>query len=102
MGLPDEREEDMLETLKVMKVVSTDILDVSSFVPLPGGRMYDSLSAAEKEIDWSRVGFKSFDNYFSKCVSHETLRKNLREAFQIADDLRMKTYIRHKASVAAT
>jgi anaerobic magnesium-protoporphyrin IX monomethyl ester cyclase len=101
MGLPDESEEDMQETIKVMKMVTTDILDVSSFVPLPGGRLYDSLSDEEKAIDWSRVGFKSFDNYFSRRVSRATLLRNLKEAFQIADDLRRKTYLRHKASVAA-
>jgi anaerobic magnesium-protoporphyrin IX monomethyl ester cyclase len=98
IGLPDEREEDMQETLRVMKVVTTDILDVSSFVPLPGANLYNSMSVEEKTIDWSRVGYKSFDNYFSRCVPRETLLRHLKEAFQIADDLRRKTYLRQKGA----
>ena len=92
----------MKDTLKVMRMVKTDILDVSSFVPLPGGRLYDGLSDGEKTIDWSKVGFKSFNNHFSKRVPQEVLNKYLRDAFQIADDLRKQTFIRHSASVAAT
>jgi radical SAM superfamily enzyme YgiQ (UPF0313 family) len=98
-GLPDESKEDMDATLKVMKSIKTDIFDISSFVPLPGGRLFDTLTEEEKNIDWSKVGFKSFNNYFSRRVSHEELKAFLSDAFQIADDLRKKTYLRHQANL---
>jgi radical SAM superfamily enzyme YgiQ (UPF0313 family) len=98
-GLPNESKEDMEATIRVMKMIKTDIFDISSFVPLPGGRLFDTLREEEKNIDWSRVGFKSFNNYFSRQVSHDELKEFLSKAFEIADDLRKKTYLRHQANL---
>jgi anaerobic magnesium-protoporphyrin IX monomethyl ester cyclase len=95
LGLPEERKEDVEETLKLMKKVKTDLIDVNSYIPLPGTGLYDSMTAEEKEgIDWRRTGYKSTYNYFSKNISREDFNKYRDEAYKIADDIRIKTIAR--------
>jgi radical SAM superfamily enzyme YgiQ (UPF0313 family) len=95
LGLPDESKEDIEETLKLMKTVKTDLLDVNSFIPLPGTRLYDSMSEEDKKnIDWRKAGYKSLDSYFSKSMSHDDFKKYRSEAYKIANNVRGKTVVR--------
>jgi len=95
LGLPDEGKEDMEQTLKLMKKVKTDIFDVNSYIPLAGTSLYDSMNEEDKKnIDWRKVGYKSFDNHFSKSMSHGEFKRCLLEAYKIANNVRNKTLIR--------
>jgi radical SAM superfamily enzyme YgiQ (UPF0313 family) len=95
LGLPDETKEDIEETVKLMRTFKTDFFDVNSFIPLPGSPLGDLLSEDERrKIDWGKVAYKSFSNYFSKAMSEEVFRKNQLKAYQIADSVRRKSIIR--------
>lgn len=99
MGLPYETMEEMQETLKLVKRVKTSILDVNSYTPLPGTPLWDSMSEEDKKkIDWQKVSLKSIDNYFSKRVSPDDLKKCLTEAYEIASDIQNQTFARLAAS----
>ncbi|OGO01334.1 MAG: hypothetical protein A2Y59_03370 [Chloroflexi bacterium RBG_13_52_14] len=100
LGLPGETKEDIEETLKLMRKVKTDILDINSYVPLPGTRLYDSMTEEDKkDIDWQKVAFKSFDNYFSKSISHDDLKRYISDAYEIANNVRKQTLARFGASM---
>jgi radical SAM superfamily enzyme YgiQ (UPF0313 family) len=95
LGIPGEGKEDIEETLKLMKEFKTDIFDVFSYTPLAGSLLYDSMSEEDKKnIDWGKVGYKSFDNYFSKSISHDDLISYRSEAYEIANNVRKKTIVR--------
>ncbi len=103
IGLPDETKEDIEATLRIMNNISTDIFDVNSYVPLPGSKLYQlSESSQGNNIDWSKVAFKSFENHFSKSVSHEDLKKYISQAYKIADNTRTNTLKRHQQSITVT
>lgn len=97
LGLPDEGEEDMAETLRLMKKVKTDIFDINSYVPIPGTPLWDAMSAEKRNIDWRKVGFKSFNNYFSAQVSAEDFKNYVNEAYRIAGRVRNRTIARFAA-----
>ena len=91
-GLPGETKEDMEETLKLMETIKTDIFDVNSYVPLPGSPLWDSMNEEDKKkIDWRKTAYKSFDNYFSRSVSHDDLKRCLSQAYEIADKVQKIT-----------
>ena len=72
LGLPNESKEDMKETINLMQTIKTDIFDVNSYIPLPGSPLWDEMKTEEKKkIDWRKSAYKSFDNYFSKKISHQ-------------------------------
>ena len=99
LGTPDERKEDIEETLKLMKRVKTDLFDVNSFMPLPGTPFYDVMSEEEKRnIDWRKVGLKSFDNYFVKSMSRNDFKDYLSKAYDTANNVRIRTIIRFGAN----
>jgi anaerobic magnesium-protoporphyrin IX monomethyl ester cyclase len=94
-GLPDDDKEDVEETLKIMRKFKTEFFDVNSYMPLPGSPLYDAMSDEEKRsVDWRKVAYKSFDNYFSKKISPEDFRRYLTEAYKIADNKRRKSLVR--------
>jgi len=95
IGLPDETKEDIEATLNLMRHLKTGIFDVSSFIPLPGTPAWETIPDADKkDIDWRKVSYKSFDNYFLKNVSVEDFRKYMSEAYKIAGKAQRKTVIR--------
>lgn len=100
LGLPDENEEDMQETLNLMKEIDTDIFVVNNYTPLTGTSLYDSMSKEDrKNIDWQKVGYESYDNYFSKSISRDDFKKFLSEAHEIENNVLKKTIARFKASI---
>jgi len=95
IGLPDETKEDIETTLNLMRHLKTGIFDVSSFIPLPGTPAWETIPEADKkDIDWRKVSYKSFDNYFLKNVSGEDFRKYMSEAYKIAGKAQRRTVIR--------
>jgi radical SAM superfamily enzyme YgiQ (UPF0313 family) len=95
LGLPDEAKEDIDKTINLMKTFKTDFFDVNSYVPLPGSRLGDSLNEEEKaKIDWGKVAYKSYDNYFSNAMSEAEFRRSQLKAYQIADSIRRKSMFR--------
>ena len=95
LGLPDEGKEDMEKTLKSMKKVKTDIFDINGFIPLPGTQLYEAMSEEDKKnINWQKVAYKSFDNYFSKSISYDDFRRYRSKAYDLANNVRKKTLVR--------
>jgi len=87
LGLPEEDRGDMEQTLALMEELETDLFDINCYVPLPGTRYWDAMSAAEQDaIDWATVGYKSFDNNFNSNVPQHELQEILRRAYAIAGD----------------
>jgi len=85
MGLPQENKKDIEDTLQLMKEIKTDIFDVNCYVPLPGTELFDNMREEErKNIDWRKVGFKSYGNYFNKNISQKDLMAYITEAHEIA------------------
>ncbi|OGO32604.1 MAG: hypothetical protein A2Z29_05010 [Chloroflexi bacterium RBG_16_56_11] len=95
LGLPDENQEDIEATLGLMRTVKTDKFDVNSFIPLPGTTFWEAMSEEEKrQIDWLIIGYKSYDNYFSKGITREEFSQLRDEAYRIADSVLRRTILR--------
>jgi radical SAM superfamily enzyme YgiQ (UPF0313 family) len=95
LGSPEEQKEDIEETLKVMKNLKTDFFDVNSYMPLPGTPFYDAMTEQERQaIDWSKVGLKSYGNYFSRHMTKSELESYQNQAYEIANSKRKKSIIK--------
>ena len=100
LGLPNESKEDMKETINLMQTIKTDIFDVNSYIPLPGSPLWDEMKTEEKKkIDWRKSAYKSFDNYFSKKISHQDFKSVLSQAYKIANTVQLKTMARYKSAI---
>jgi hypothetical protein len=78
-----------------MRHLQTDLFDVSSFIPLPGTPAWDIVPEADrKNIDWTKVSYKSFDNYFLKNISAQDFRRYMLQAYKIAGRAQRRTVIR--------
>ena len=94
LGLPSETREDIEQTLQAMRKVKTGILDVNSYIPLPGTSLYDTMSEDDRDkIDWRKVSYKSFDNYFCKEVPYDEFQRYLSEAYDIAKSIRNRAIL---------
>jgi len=95
LGLPEETKEDAEQTLKLMKRIKTDIFDINSYVPLPGTPIYDSMSEEDKQnVDWYKVGYKSFANYFSHNMTQDEFKAYRNAAYRVASNQQIRTVIR--------
>lgn len=87
IGLPQETAEDIEQTLNLMKKIKSHIFDINSYIPLPGTDLYREMPEAEiKELDWSKIGYKSYMNFFSSQLTEEQLNNYLMEAYAIAEE----------------
>ena len=90
MGLPEERPEDVEQTLTLMRKMDCDLFDVNCYVPLPGTPLArDMAPEAFESIDWMQVGFKSLTTNFSKHMDSQQFHDYVLEAYQIAEDARL-------------
>jgi anaerobic magnesium-protoporphyrin IX monomethyl ester cyclase len=95
LGLPDEEKADIEATLEAMKKVKTDLIDVNSYIPIPGTPLYDAMSEEDKKaIDWWKTGFKSLDIHFANKITREDFYEYRVKAYQIANNIRRKTIVR--------
>jgi len=95
IGLPDETREDIEATLDLMRNMKTGAFDVNNFTPLPGTPAWDMIDPNhKKDLDWRKIGYKFFDNYFVKDVSYEEFRGYMEEAYKIAASRQRKTVTR--------
>jgi len=91
IGLPNEEKSDIESTLSLMQKIKTDVFDINCYVPLPGTELYDNLDSKDRNnINWRKVGFKSFDSYFTKKISRNDLAEYIREAYDIAENTQKK------------
>ncbi len=91
LGLPQEEKQDIMSTLELMKKIKTNMFDINCYVPLPGTRHYDTMSTEERRgIDWRKIGFKSYNNYFTQNISQDDLLKFINEAYEIADSMKKR------------
>jgi len=79
LGLPQEDARDIEDTLDLMERIKTSIFDINNFVPLPGTPLYDG-----RQVDWKKVGFKSFENHFTENISEDALKEYINRAYEIA------------------
>jgi radical SAM superfamily enzyme YgiQ (UPF0313 family) len=91
LGLPDETPEDVSQTLTLMRKMECDLFDVNCYVPLPGTPLKNAMGPeAFGSIDWMEAGFKSLTTNFSRHMTHQQLHDFVLEAYQIADEARLK------------
>jgi radical SAM superfamily enzyme YgiQ (UPF0313 family) len=90
IGLPEEKPEDVEQTLELMRGLACDLFDINCYVPLPGTQLFNEMNREEFDrIDWMQVGFKSLTTNFSKHIKNQQFKEFLLEAYQIADDARL-------------
>jgi radical SAM superfamily enzyme YgiQ (UPF0313 family) len=95
MGLPDETKEDVEDTISLMKQFKTEVFDVNIYVPVPGSRLYDSLTDEERgRIDWRKAAYKSLDNNFTRNIPAADFARYQSQAYSIADGIRRRSIMR--------
>jgi radical SAM superfamily enzyme YgiQ (UPF0313 family) len=99
LGLPEETEQDIRETLDTMRALAADVFDVNCYVPLPGTPLYDRMDADERQsIDWRRLAYKSLGTHATRTIGPGELERLVREAYDLADDARRQFLARMAAS----
>jgi radical SAM superfamily enzyme YgiQ (UPF0313 family) len=95
VGLPGESQEDIEQTLKFMREIEVDLIDVNSYVPLPGTPLFDAMSEDDRNgIDWQKVAYKSIGINFSKTIPPDAFVKYQYRAYKIANNIRKKGLVR--------
>jgi radical SAM superfamily enzyme YgiQ (UPF0313 family) len=85
VGFPQETEEDVRLTMRLMGKIRADRINLCVFTPYPGCELYDKvveMGLLPKEPDWSNLSHQSPENYFSPKIPKDRLKKLL---FEVAE-----------------
>lgn len=69
LGIPNEKKEHMLETIKLNKKIKPDYLFISCFYPLPGSKLYDTYQNSGKKSEPQNTA-SYFADYSRKNVGN--------------------------------
>ena len=63
LGYPNETEEDILETVKHLKISNPDIFTITIAYPIKGTELYEEIQSEsnEKELDWAQTTDRQID-----------------------------------------
>ncbi|MEN8163824.1 MAG: radical SAM protein [Acidobacteriota bacterium] len=94
-GFPEETEEDLLATIKLMKSLDVETMCLSIFTPYPGTALYDmahSLELIPEITDWADFDHHSPENFFMAKIEREVFKKRVSEMVEIADRHRRPSF----------
>lgn len=102
MGLPYEKEDDMMKTIGLMRELDDlDHINFCTFVPEPMTELYDLCireGFIDNDIDWATkldLSHHSTSNYFNKNVSKGRFEEIINEALKVVE-IRNKRTLRRK------
>jgi anaerobic magnesium-protoporphyrin IX monomethyl ester cyclase len=78
VGLPEETEEEMMQTLAYLQEIRPKEVALSVFTPFPGTALWEqarSLGLIDETVDWSTIETKSSRNAFVTTMSPERFRQ---------------------------
>ncbi|MBF0233088.1 MAG: radical SAM protein [Desulfamplus sp.] len=93
IGLPDETESQIRETMLFMQKLQLDFVSLSVFTPFPGSPLFtrcEELNLIDKNVDWSMFDYQSPENYFCGQIARERFKELVQEASALADQLNRK------------
>lgn len=89
IGFPQERDEDLSQTVELMKNLGfNQSISLSMFTPYPGTEGFDicrDLNLIPEKFDWYKFSHQSSENYFAKDISRQRLMHRLDEMAAICN-----------------
>ncbi|MEW6359074.1 MAG: radical SAM protein [Planctomycetota bacterium] len=87
MGTPDETEEDLRQTIRLVRELEHDLVYVNTYVPYPGSEMHEQvkrMGLIENRPDWSRLSHASSLSWFAVNIPKERFASLRQELFKAA------------------
>jgi radical SAM superfamily enzyme YgiQ (UPF0313 family) len=85
-GVPEETQDDIEMTLRLIERLRPPFITVARFVPLPGTRLYRDAKAVVGTIDWTKQNNMCIDRSYSRHISDESFQKTMEFLFEYAAD----------------
>ncbi len=88
-GFPEETQEDIRETMSLMKQLSNAEICFSIFTPYPSTEQYEITrknGLISESPDWSQFSHQSQANHFMKYLTRQEFRKNIEEISSWVDE----------------
>lgn len=90
LGVPEETEITMTETMNLMKEINPPFITLSKFTPIPGTLMYDDVLKAgmidERKNDWSWALNQAIDVSFTKKMKEKDFFNFMKEIAEFVKD----------------
>ncbi|NOZ22683.1 MAG: radical SAM protein [Planctomycetes bacterium] len=87
VGTPDETEEDIRKTIRLVRELKHDLVYVNTYVPYPGSEMHEQvkrLGLIGDRPDWSKLSHASSRSWFAVNIPPERFRSLQQELFKAA------------------
>lgn len=88
MGFPEEREEELQQTLAIAGKLGADSLRFAVFTPYPGSEQFDvarDMGLIPKDMKWDHFDHQSPENHFVKDVAKERFHCIVRQMSKTVD-----------------
>jgi radical SAM superfamily enzyme YgiQ (UPF0313 family) len=95
IGVPDETEDDILQTMSLMKRLPLDFMSLSVFTPLPQSVLFYrcvELGLIDQKPDWDKFDYQSPENYFSAAIERERFKALLEQCSALVDEMNSKPH----------
>jgi len=89
-GVPEETEDDIEMTLRLIERLQPPFITVARFAPLPGTRLYRDAKSLVGTIDWTKQNNMCLDRSYSRHISNESFQKIMQSLFEYAAEYNRK------------
>jgi len=96
-GVPEETEEDMIKTIKLIEEIEPNFVTVGTFYPIPGTEIFNELEnkgELPKDLDYNKLSTRMLNTHYMRNLSFEKFQKLMKQVVLLTEKIN-KTHYSH-------
>lgn len=94
-GTPEEKEDDIIETINLIKEIKPSFVTIGTFYPIPDTEIFNELrdrGELPKGVDYNKLSTKILSTHYMRYLSLETFQKLMRRAIRVTEEINREHY----------
>jgi anaerobic magnesium-protoporphyrin IX monomethyl ester cyclase len=95
IGTPEEKEEDVIDTMNLIKEIEPSFVTIGTFYPIPETEIFNELQnrgELPKDVDYNKFSTKVMNTHYMRYLSLERFQRLMRDAILLTERINKRHY----------
>jgi len=94
-GTPEEKEDDIVETINLIKEIEPSFVTIGTFYPIPDTEIFNELEnrgELPKAVDYNKLSTKVLSSHYMRYLTLERFQRLMRQAILVTEKINKRHY----------